>query len=168
MEKYKKNWGNIEYKKHLGDMAYLILFLLITFDKMLGTTMIGSRYPEIIKMSLRGLLAFYLFYKLWNGPNSKKWELVLYLAIILVSAIAWRRTGNIELLEVAFLIIGARDVDFSKILRVYLIVTVPILVGTHRTSNWLQVSVIKNVSICCSWNQRKLSGNRNCRNIVKQ
>jgi hypothetical protein len=113
MEKYKKNWGNIEYKKHLGDMAYLVLFFLFTFDKMLGTTMIGSRYPEIIKMSLRGLLAFYLFYKLWNGPKSKKWELVLYLAIILVSAIAWRRTGNIELLEVAFLIIGAREQDIE-------------------------------------------------------
>ncbi len=45
--KIQKNWGNIEYKKHLGDMAYLILFLLITFDKMLGTTMIGSRYPRL-------------------------------------------------------------------------------------------------------------------------
>ena len=142
MEKYKKNWGNIEYKKHLGDMAYLVLFFLFTFDKMLGTTMIGSRYPEIIKMSLRGLLAFYLFYKLWNGPKSKKWELVLYLAIILVSAIAWRRTGNIELLEVAFLIIGARDVDFSKILRVYLIVTVPILVGTVVGS---QLGIVENL-----------------------
>lgn len=142
MENYKKNWENIEYRKHLGDIAYLILFFLITFDKMLGTTMIGSRYPESIKLSLRVLLAFYLLYKLWSGRKSKKWELFLYLAIIIVSAVVWRRTGYIELLEVAFLIIGARDVDFSKILRVYLIVTIPVLVGTVAAS---QLGLVENL-----------------------
>lgn len=125
-----------------GDTTYLVLFFFMVLDKMLGTTMTGIRYPQMLKLFIWSLLIVYAAVKMWVRRKQAKREWPLAAAVILLAVLVWSQSGYMEMIGIAFLIVGARGIPFDKILKVYLITTVPVLVVTVLLS---QIGLVENL-----------------------
>ena len=132
INKMEERWMNssYEFKCNLSEIFFLGIFavwLILTYS---WTTMAHIPWPPFFYFCIQiGIGLVVLFrYMVMRPSNIKK---ILFILLIIGSFIIARRySGADALLETGFLIAGANDIDYRKILKVYLIVEIPMTICT--------------------------------------
>lgn len=130
--KVEERWINssYEFKCNLSEIFFLGIFavwLILTYS---WTTMAHIPWPPFFYFCVQiGIGLVVLFrYMVMRPADIKK---ILFVFLIIGSfVIARRYSGADALLETGLLIAGANDIDYRKILKVYLIVEIPMTICT--------------------------------------
>ena len=130
--KVEERWINssYEFKCNLSEIFFLGIFavwLILTYS---WTTMAHIPWPPFFYFCVQiGIGLVVLFrYMVMRTSDIKK---ILIILLVIGSFIIARRYSEVDaLLETGFLIAGANDIDYRKILKVYLIVEIPTTICT--------------------------------------
>lgn len=130
--KAEERWINssYEFKCNLSEIFFLGIFavwLILTYS---WTTMAHIPWPPFFYFCVQiGIGLVVLFrYMVMRTSDIKK---ILFILLVIGSFIIARRYSGVDaLLETGFLIAGANDIDYRKILKVYLIVEIPMTICT--------------------------------------
>ena len=130
--KVEERWINssYEFKCNLSEIFFLGIFavwLILTYS---WTTMAHIPWPPFFYFCVQiGIGLVVLFrYMVMRTSDIKK---ILFILLVIGSFIIARRYSVVDaLLETGFLIAGANDIDYRKILKVYLIVEIPTTICT--------------------------------------
>lgn len=130
--KVEERWINssYEFKCNLSEIFFLGIFavwLILTYS---WTTMAHIPWPPFFYFCVQiGIgLAVLFRYMVMRTSDIKK---ILFILLVIGSFIIARRYSGVDaLLETGFLIAGANDIDYRKILKVYLIVEIPMTICT--------------------------------------
>ena len=130
--KVEERWINLsyEFKCNLSEIFFLGIFavwLILTYS---WTTMAHIPWPPFFYFCVQiGIGLVVLFrYMVMRTSDIKK---ILFILLVIGSFIIARRYSGVDaLLETGFLIAGANDIDYRKILKVYLIVEIPTTICT--------------------------------------
>ena len=130
--KVEERWINssYEFKCNLSEIFFLGIFavwLILTYS---WTTMAHVPWPPFFYFCVQiGIGLVVLFrYMVMRTSDIKK---ILFILLVIGSFIIARRYSGVDaLLETGFLIAGANDIDYRKILKVYLIVEIPTTICT--------------------------------------
>lgn len=130
--KVEERWINssYEFKCNLSEIFFLGIFavwLILTYS---WTTMAHISWPPFFYFCVQiGIGLVVLFrYMVMRTSDIKK---ILFILLVIGSFIIARRYSGVDaLLETGFLIAGANDIDYRKILKVYLIVEIPTTICT--------------------------------------
>lgn len=128
--KVEERWINssYEFKCNLSEIFFLGIFavwLILTYS---WTTMAHIPWPPFFYFCVQiGIGLVVLFrYMVMRTSDIKK---ILFILLVIGSFIIARRYSGVDaLLETGFLIAGANDIDYRKILKVYLIVEIPMTI----------------------------------------
>lgn len=119
---------NRSIKFNIGTILFFLGFVLILLDYKIGVTMFAYRIP----ISLRSIL-------LWSGrmllilkvvtSNSKYKlnEFITMVSIFILFTICWLSSGYATIFDIALLMIAAKNINFDKIVKVYLIESIACL-----------------------------------------
>jgi len=119
-------------KRNWWEITYLIIFAIVLIYKFLITTMFEIEWPWFTTYLRFGLIAGYTVLKLFFKRKTylpKEW-MVTVLVLILFAIPSFLTTKYSFLIEVACFAVAAKDVDFDKILKVFLSVVSVLLVIT--------------------------------------
>lgn len=130
--KVEERWINssYEFKCNLSEIFFLGTFavwLILTYS---WTTMAHIPWPPFFYFCAQiGIGLVVLFrYMVMRPADIKK---ILFVFLIIGSFVIARRYSGVDaLLETGLLIAGANDIDYRKILKVYLIVEIPMTICT--------------------------------------
>lgn len=130
--KVEERWINssYEFKCNLSEIFFLGIFavwLVLTYS---WTTMAHIPWPPFFYFCVQIAigLAVLFRYMVMRPSDIKK---ILFILLVIGSFIIARRYSGVDaLLETGFLIAGANDIDYRKILKVYLIVEIPMTICT--------------------------------------
>ena len=130
--KVEERWINssYEFKCNLSEIFFLGIFavwLILTYS---WTTMVHIPWPPFFYFCVQiGIgLAVLFRYMVMRPADIKK---ILFVFLIIGSFVIARRYSGVDaLLETGLLIAGANDIDYRKILKVYLIVEIPMTICT--------------------------------------
>lgn len=138
-----KKTGKIEIDQIL-ECLYLIILALFWLFYWGYTIMYPVEWPRINYNFLRGLLIIYTIIKYAYTRNSAfdKKELFLVLVLLFAFVFASFNNGYTELLDIVFLIIGAKNFNYIHILKLYLLLKVPLIIATVLGS---QLGIIENL-----------------------
>lgn len=138
-----KKTGKIEIDQIL-ERLYLIILALFWLFYWGYTIMYPVEWPRINYNFLRGLLIIYTIIKYAYTRNSAfdKKELFLVLVLLVAFVFASFNNGYTELLDIVFLIIGAKNFNYIHILKLYLLLKVPLIIATMLGS---QLGIIENL-----------------------
>lgn len=117
----KKNVGKI-----LEALYLLILAALIAWS-FLNTTKFEVIWPEYLYSDLKAILLLIIILKAGYTGNYNRMDILLIFIIGSTILFNVSRNGYVELEILLLLIIGAKDIDFRKIVRIYFIITAVLL-----------------------------------------
>lgn len=117
----KKNVGKI-----LEALYLLILAALIAWS-FLNTTKFEVIWPEYLYSDLKAILLLIIILKAGYTGNYNRMDILLVFIIGSTILFNVSRNGYVELEILLLLIIGAKDIDFQKIVRIYFIITAVLL-----------------------------------------
>ncbi len=125
METKKTDWWEI---------TYLVIYGMILTYNFLTTTVFPIPYPQGLRHILFGMLVLYVLAKvIWLRCYSKK-ELIFSALILIAFIIPAVVAGYTFLLEIGFLIVGAKKVNLDKILTVYVVIGIAIMAAAFWAS----------------------------------
>lgn len=131
------------------EITYLIIYGAIFTYEFLGTTMFEIKWPPRFGYIFLAASALYTIAKfIWHNTYTKK-EMILSAIILFAFIMPAILTDYSFLWYVGFLIVGAKDVDFDKILKVYLTIGITIMLAAFAAS---QMGWIENL-VYESWNR---------------
>jgi hypothetical protein len=122
--------------------AYLIIYsiwLIITF---LDTTMFHINYPNFTDIVLLEITVIFVGIKMILFNKHSKFELWLYIVLIISFGGSFINSGYVFLLPVLFLILGAKNVPFKNLLQIYCVISVVLILLTVIAS---QTGVVENL-----------------------
>ena len=130
--KVEERWINssYEFKCNLSEIFFLGIFAVWLILAYSWTTMAHIPWPPFFYFCVQiGIGLVVLFrYMVMRTSDIKK---ILFILLVIGSFIIARRYSGVDaLLETGFLIAGANDIDYRKILKVYLIVEIPTTICT--------------------------------------
>lgn len=117
----KKNVGKI-----LEALYLLILAALIAWS-FLNTTKFEVIWPEYLYSDLKAILLLIIILKAGYTGNYNRMDILLIFIIGSTILFNVSRNGYVELEILLLLIIGAKGIDFRKIVRIYFIITAVLL-----------------------------------------
>lgn len=146
MERLKEKVLNINW----WEVSYLIIFGLIMSYEFYHTTLLNLVLPWPPKsgLILMGLSALYTIAKLFFYKAYTQKEKIFSIIIILAFVLPAILTQYRFLFWIGFLIVGAKDVEFNKILKVYLVIAITLMVAAFAASQYgiiedLQVASVR-------------------------
>ncbi len=114
------------YAKY-GDVAYLVIlsaFIIHTyFDNTTFSLPWPSYYYEVLRIVMAGVVL--MRFALKEADDIKR--VILYFVFWMVLALAAEKTGYVFLIEIALLALGASNISFDVIARLYLYISAFIL-----------------------------------------
>lgn len=136
MDKLKTKVQNIDW----WELGYFILYGAIFTYSFLDTTMFEIHWPPrfgYIFLIASGLFIVAKF--IWHNTYTKK-EMILAAVIVISFVLSGIIADYSFLIWTGFLIVGAKDVDFNKILRVYLAIGITIMLAAFVASQmgWIE------------------------------
>lgn len=124
------------------EITYLIIYGAVFTFEFLNTTMFEIKWPPRFAFLFMGAIALYTIAKfIWHNTYTKKemiWAGIILFAFIMPAILTEYRF----LWCVGFLIVAAKDVEFDKILKVYLTLGITIMLAAFVAS---QMGVIENL-----------------------
>lgn len=136
MDKLKAKVQNADW----WEIGYLIIYGAIFTYEFLNTTMFEIQWPPRFGYIFLATSALYTIAKfIWHNTYTKK-EMILSGVILFAFIMPALLTEYRFLWWVGFLIVGAKDVDFDKILKVYLTIGITIMVAAFAASQmgWIE------------------------------
>lgn len=132
MDKLKEKVQSIDW----WEVSYLIIYGVIFAHEFSYTTMFDIQWPPKIGYVFMAVSALYTIAKfIWHNTYTKK-EMILSVLIIIAFVMPAILTDYSYIFWVGFLIVGAKDVDFKKILKVYLVISVTYMVVAFSASQY--------------------------------
>lgn len=132
MDKLKEKVQSIDW----WEVSYLIIYGVIFAHEFSYTTMFDIQWPPKIGYVFMAVSALYTIAKfIWHNTYTKK-EMILSVLIIIAFVMPAILTDYSFIFWVGFLIVGAKDVDFKKILKVYLVISVTFMVMAFSASQY--------------------------------
>lgn len=130
--KVEERWINssYEFKCNLSEIFFLGIFavwLILTYS---WTTMAHIPWPPFFYFCVQIVIGLVVLFRYMVMKTSDIKKILFILLVIGSFIIARRYSGVDALLETGFLIAGANDIDYRKILKVYLIVEIPMTICT--------------------------------------
>lgn len=110
--------------------AYLLILAAFICLAMLGTTKFDIVWPDYLYEDLKDILLLVIIAKLGFENEYRIYELLLIFIIAGCFLFNINRTGYTQLELIVLLIIGARNIEFEKIVKTYFIVSFAILTIT--------------------------------------
>ena len=118
------------------EITYLIIYGAVFTFEFLNTTMFEVKWPPKFGYIFLASTALYVIAKfIWNNTYTKKemiWAGVILFAFLMPALLTEYRF----LWYTGFLIVGAKDIDFDKILKVYLVIGITIMVAAFGASQY--------------------------------
>ena len=136
MDKLRTKVQNVDW----WEITYLIIYGAIFTYEFLGTTMFEIKWPPRFGYIFLAASALYTIAKfIWHNTYTKK-EMILSAIILFAFIMPAILTDYSFLWYVGFLIVGAKDVDFDKILKVYLTIGITIMLAAFVASQmgWIE------------------------------
>lgn len=117
-------------KMKLHEVIYLTILAGYLLRRSFDTTLFEFKWPDWYFTGVRfAIIAFIMFKVTINGYKNLK-GLFIDCAYLLCIALTFLNTGYGILLELGFLVLGARSVPYKKILKVYLFISIPVILVT--------------------------------------
>lgn len=122
------------------EITYLIIYGAVFTFEFLNTTMFEIKWPPRFAFLFMGAIALYTIAKfIWHNTYTKKetiWAGIILFAFIMPAVLTEYRF----LWCVGFLIVAAKDVEFDKILKVYLTLGITIMLAAFVASQcgWIE------------------------------
>lgn len=130
MDKQKTKVQQVDW----WEIAYLIIYGAIFTYEFLNTTMFEIQWPPRFGYIFLAASALYTIAKfIWHNTYTKK-EMFLSAVILFAFLMPALLTEYRFLWWIGFLIVGAKDVEFRKILKVYLVIGITIMVVAFAAS----------------------------------
>ena len=124
------------------EISYLIIYGAVFTFEFLNTTMFEVKWPPRFAYIFLASTALYVIAKfIWHNTYTKKemiWAGIILFAFLMPALLTEYRF----LWYTGFLIVGAKDIDFDKILKVYLTIGITIMLAAFVAS---QMGVIENL-----------------------
>lgn len=136
MDKLKQRLKQIDW----WEAAYLVIYGAVFTFEFLNTTMFNVKWPPKFAYLFLASTALYVIAKfIWHNTYTKKemlWAGIILFAFLMPAVLTEYRF----LWYVGFLIVGAKDIDFNKILKVYLILGIIIMLAAFGASQmgWIE------------------------------
>lgn len=136
MDKLKQRLQNADW----WEIAYLIIYGGVFTFEFLNTTMFEVKWPPRFAYIFLASTALYVIAKfIWHNTYTKKemiWAGIILFAFLMPALLTEYRF----LWYTGFLIVGAKDIDFNKILKVYLVIGITIMVAAFGASQmgWIE------------------------------
>lgn len=140
------------------EITYLFIYGAVFTFEFLNTTMFEVKWPPKFAYIFLASTALYVIAKfIWHNTYTKKemiWAGIILFAFLMPALLTEYRF----LWYTGFLIVGAKDIDFDKILKVYLVLGITIMLAAFVASQcgWIENLVYE------SWNR----GQRNSYGII--
>lgn len=132
MDKLMKKVQSIDW----WEVTYLIIYAVIYIHEFEHTTMWGIEWPPRFSYIFIIATTLYTAAKfIWHNTYTKK-EIIFSLLIILAFAIPAILTDYSFIFWIGFLIVSAKGIDFDKILKVYLGVSITCMIVTFSASQY--------------------------------
>ena len=132
MDKLKERFQKADW----WEITYLIIFGAVFTYEFLNTTMFEIIWPPRFGYIFLASTALYVIAKfIWHNTYTKKemiWAGVILFAFLMPALL----TDYRFLWYVGFLIVGAKDIDFNKLLKVYLVIGITIMVVAFGASQY--------------------------------
>lgn len=127
-----------------GEYVYLIIFSFFLLFYSLYTIQYPEYWPQINFNYLRTVLFVYVFFKYTfiNKECLTMNETVLIFILLCSFLVSYQNTGYIELLDTAFLILGAKGLNYQSVLKTYLLVKVMFIISIVLGS---QLGILENL-----------------------
>lgn len=141
----EKYLSNTTFMKNVLELLYLLIFAVIFSDAFLHTTMFLKLFGDHTQLHIFmkiALLAVILAKLSLTDERSWKRTLLVVLFFTCFVAAFYRRSHYDELLTIALLIIGANQVSFRRILKVFLILGISITLAAMISA---QMGFIENL-----------------------
>ncbi|MCL5457659.1 hypothetical protein M3M33_03125 [Loigolactobacillus coryniformis] len=126
-----------------GDELYLLAFSIYFISNSLAFTMFSYIIPSIVGTAVRAIVVGLIFFKVIEFDSFDDRTLLLYLSLIILSILVAYQSGNKDIFFMMVLILGAKEVPFRLIAKVYLFLGISIFVLTIVSA---QLDVIKNLT----------------------
>jgi hypothetical protein len=110
-----------------GSTLYEIAFIYYFTLGFLQTSTFTEYFPNNTFHYLSFVSLGLILFKLFFLDEQKIKTFIFNLAILFLLVITWRTSQNFDLLPMGFFIIGARNVNFSKLIKLYFVVGTVIL-----------------------------------------
>lgn len=118
------------------EITYLIIYGAVFTFEFLNTTMFEVKWPPRFAYIFLVSTALYTVAKfIWHNTYTKKemiWAGIILFAFLMPALL----TDYRFLWYTGFLIVGAKDIDFDKILKVYLVIGITIMVAAFGASQY--------------------------------
>lgn len=109
---------------------YLMVFAAYIAFFFLGTTMFQITWPEHFYTDLYTALTGFILVRLAYSKRCKIQDIVFILGLYVLFEMAFKRNGYEEYIYLLVLMIGAKDISFRKIIKVYTAMILVLLLGT--------------------------------------
>lgn len=125
-----------------GEFIFLCAFSIYFISNSLAFTMYSYVIPSIVGTAVRGIVCALLLFKFIQFDKFNHKEIFIIGGLLLLSLIVAVTSENKDIFFLTLLVIGAKNVNFVKIMKVYLLLSVSILLLTITSA---QVGTIANL-----------------------
>lgn len=124
---------NMKWKCNLETVLenmYLLFFAILIGHAFLLTTTFEIVWPIYFTVSIRAFLIAVIFIRIAHTQDYDLKESVFVACVSVFFLMVWGRNHEEIIINTLLLIIGSKGISFQKIIKVYLLVTVPLLLIT--------------------------------------
>lgn len=125
-----------------GALLYEIAFIYCFTVAFLQTTLFTAFFDKGLFRYLLMIGLLLVLFKIFFLDQQSIRTFCFNLIVLAILALTWRRASDFTMLTMGVFVIGARGVDFRRIVRDYFIVGIILLIGTILCS---QLGIIKNL-----------------------
>lgn len=123
-------------KNVIGERLYYFTFIYSNILMFILSTNYIPIIPSRLVHLLIYLAVIFLFFKIFYFDDYNKKEIIWKLIIYVLALISWRSVKNIDILLFTSFVIGSNDVDYRRIVKLFVITTCIMLFGTVIVSQF--------------------------------
>ena len=123
----------------------LSIYSCIVFNTLFFTdNTISSKWEKIDYNYIHTFLFVYVFFKyaIMKNFSLRSIEGILAFLLVVIFCLSYRHTGYMEVLDTVLLILGAKEVRYESILKIYILVKTPLIILTIVGS---QIGILQNL-----------------------
>lgn len=119
---------NTKIKIKISDMLFLFPFFVYLINKSMSTTMFNVYMSNTVTRIINIFLIINVFIKVVIFDRYSINEIIRISILVFTALICFLLTRQIEIINIIILIIGAKDVSFLKIVKIYFYITLSITI----------------------------------------
>lgn len=129
-KKSRQFLGNILFRQEFSEFIILFLFGIYMFYYYLNTTMFVIQWPDNFLSYLQILLVVAVIFRCIMTNFIDKKSIIILLLIMPIFLIAYQTVPFSDLITNVFLLVAIYGINYKKILKIYLCVSIPITIYT--------------------------------------